>query len=229
MRLDKVLADRNYGSRKDVKKYITRNQVTVNNISTTKVGQQINEGDQVCLLDKCFIYTKYSYIILNKPKGYVCANKDNIHKTIFDLLPNIYKKNFHIVGRLDVDTEGLVLITNDGTFTHKVITPSKHIPKVYEVHLEYNIQDHYEEEFLKGIKLSDHICMSSSLQKLSDNICLLTLHEGKFHQVKRMFHAVGNNVIFLKRISIGSLQLGTLPLGEYRIEAKEFVESKVFN
>lgn len=222
MRIDKLLSNRNYGSRKDVKYLIKNGLVYVNNILVTKSDFKIKECDIIRVDELEWIYNEFEYIILNKPSGCVSANHDNLHQTVFDYIPEDFVKNFHVVGRLDIDTEGLIIITNDGEFTHKVISPNNKVGKTYEVHLKECIEDDYIEKFNKGIVIDDdYQCMSAKLEIIDTNICHLTIFEGKFHQVKKMFLALNNEVEFLKRLSIGNLQLGTLPTGEYRMMTKE--------
>ena len=169
---------------------------------------------------------------MNKMQGVVSANKDGLHQTAFDFLSDEYKtpylqEHLHIVGRLDIDTEGLLFFTTDGALTHKIISPKTHFPKQYFVRLKKSEsktrQEEIKELFFKGIHIppegneSEADCKSADLVWQSENEALLTITEGKFHQVKRMFAAVENEVVYLKRISIGPLKLDeSLALGEYR-------------
>ncbi|MFV0425330.1 MAG: pseudouridine synthase [Bacilli bacterium] len=222
MRLDKLLARRNYGSRKDVKKLIGSKKVLVNNQIIKKSDYKINENDIITIENTSWTYNEFEYIIFHKPSNCVCANSDNIHQTVFDYLPEDFVKDFHIVGRLDIDTEGLVIITNDGKFTHMVISPTNKVGKVYEVHLKEKIRNEYINQFREGIIINDNYqCMSAELEIFDEKKCYLTIYEGKFHQVKKMFISLQNEVIYLKRLQIGNLQLGTLPIGEYRMMSKE--------
>ncbi len=222
VRIDKLLANRNYGSRKDVKSLIKSKVVYVNNQLVTKTDFKINEGDLIAIDELEWVYNQYEYLVLHKPSGCVSANKDNLHPTVFDYIPEDFVKDFHIVGRLDVDTEGLIIITNDGKFTHQVISPNNKVGKTYEVHLAKCIEDDYIDKFKDGIIIDDdYQCMSAKLEIVDKQKCLLTIYEGKFHQVKKMFLALDNEVTYLKRLSIGNLQLGTLPVGEYRMMTKE--------
>ncbi|MFV0499663.1 MAG: pseudouridine synthase [Bacilli bacterium] len=222
MRLDKLLSRRNYGSRKDVKRLINSGHIMVNSLIVTKSDYDVKENDLININNNEWYFNEYEYLAVHKKSGYVCANNDNFHQTIFDCLPSNFSKNFHVVGRLDIDTEGLVIITNDGEFTHKVISPVNKVCKIYEVHLKNNILPHYQQEFLNGIVINkDYKCLSATLEKFDDNKCYLTIYEGKFHQIKKMFISLQNEVIYLKRLQIGNLHLGTLPLGEYRMISKE--------
>ncbi len=221
MRLDKLLANRNYGSRKDVKKLIKSKLVKINDTIVTTPNFHVNEGDNINIDGLEWEFIEEEYLIFHKPKGCVSANYDNVHPTVFDYLPADFTKTFHIVGRLDYDTEGLIIITNDGKFIHKVISPSNKVGKTYEVHLRDNCQDDYIEKFKEGVIIEDYKCMSADLKITSENTCELTIYEGKFHQVKKMFLALSNEVTYLKRLSIGNLHLGTLPIGEYRMIDRE--------
>ncbi len=222
VRLDKLLSRRNYGSRKDVKKLVSDKRVMVNNEIIKKSDFKIKENDLINIDGLEWVFNEFEYIILHKSKDCVCANKDNMHATVFDYLPEDFVKDFHVVGRLDIDTEGLVIITNDGTFTHRVISPNNKVGKVYEVHLRDNIENDYIDKFRDGVIIDDdYKCMSAKLEQFDENKCYLTIYEGKFHQIKKMFISLQNEVIYLKRLQIGNLQLGTLPLGEYRMISKE--------
>lgn len=222
MRLDKLLSRRNYGSRKDVKKLVSSKRVMVNNEVVKKCDFKVKENDLITIDDLEWVFNEHEYIVLHKPSGCVCANSDNVHPTVFDYLPEDFVKDFHVVGRLDVDTEGLVIITNDGTFTHQVISPNNKVGKVYEVHLRDEVKDDYAQQFRDGIVIDDdYKCMSALFEAFDTNKGYLTIYEGKFHQVKKMMISLQNEVIYLKRLQIGNLQLGTLPIGEYRMMSKE--------
>ncbi len=222
MRLDKLLSNRNYGSRKDVKKLCKDGLVKVNDKKVTKSDYKVCEGDVISIDDIEWKYSEFEYIMLNKPQGCVSANFDNVHNTVFDYLPDDFVKTFHIVGRLDIDTEGLVIVTNDGQFIHKVISPNNKVGKVYEVELKNPCEESYVEEFKNGVVIDeDYKCMSAKLEISDTNKCLVTLYEGKFHQVKKMFLALGNEVTRLKRLSIGKLELGDLEVGDYNYIDKE--------
>ncbi len=226
MRLDKLLSNRNYGSRKDVKKLCKDGYVKVNEQVITKSDFKVNEGDIINIDDIEWQYSEFEYIIFNKPSGCVSANFDNVHPTVFDYLPDDFVKTFHIVGRLDLDTEGLMIITNDGQFIHKVISPNNKVGKVYEVVLKEPCKESYIEAFNDGVVIDDdYKCMSANLEILDTNKCLVTLYEGKFHQVKKMFLSLDNEVTYLKRLSIGDLQLDNLETSEYEYISKDKIYS----
>nr|WP_205426123.1 16S rRNA pseudouridine(516) synthase [Granulicatella sp. zg-84] len=218
IRLDKFLVDMGVGSRKDVRELIKKKQVQVNGEIAKKADDKIDgKQDEVMCQGVVYHYTEYDYIMLNKPQGVVSATEDKIHQTVLDLLDKRYHR-VAPVGRLDKDTQGLLLLTNDGALAHDLLSPKKHVDKRYEVHLKYPIQEDLVLSFEEGIILEDgYKCLPAKLT-IKDSYCVfVTIQEGKFHQVKRMFQALNNKVVFLKRLSMGSLQLDeTLPIGAYR-------------
>ncbi len=221
MRLDKVLANRNYGSRKDVKKLIGSKKIKVNDKIIKKSDYKVKENDVITVGEETWVFNEFEYVVFHKPSGCVCANSDNLHQTVFDYLGEYYIKDFHVVGRLDLDTEGLVIITNDGEFTHKVISPNNKVGKVYEVHLRDDIKDDYIQKFADGVVINDdYKCMSANLEIKDNKKCYLTIYEGKFHQVKKMFISLQNEVVYLKRLQIGKLKLDSLPKAEYKLMSK---------
>lgn len=232
-RIDKILAHEGFGTRKGIRKLLRECDVTVNGQKVSDPGMQVNpDKDVIFVDDEEIILRKNVYIMMNKMQGVVSANKDGLHQTAFDFLSDEYKtpylqEHLHIVGRLDIDTEGLLFFTTDGALTHKIISPKTHFPKQYFVRLKKSEsktrQEEIKELFFKGIHIppegneSEADCKSADLVWQSENEALLTITEGKFHQVKRMFAAVENEVVYLKRISIGPLKLDdSLALGEYR-------------
>ncbi|MGL4343509.1 MAG: pseudouridine synthase [Metamycoplasmataceae bacterium] len=164
-------------------------------------------------------YDEYIYIALNKPKNYVCANKDNFNKSILELIEKKDNKNLHIVGRLDKDTTGLILLTNNGDWTHKLKTPKTNLEKEYYVLLERELTNQMIKDFLSPMKLDGKALKPVKIHQISSFEVNVILVEGKFHQIKRMFHNIGNNVIDLKRIRIGNLKLDDL-----KIKEKEYVK-----
>ena len=220
VRLDKFLVGAGVGTRSEVKKYIKKNQVTVNGSSLVKPEQKIDaENDCVCYAGEKIIYEEYSYYLFHKPAGCVTAKTDKRDQTVMDYFPENYKKNFSPVGRLDKDTEGLLIITNDGDFHHRLVSPSYHVEKTYEAVLDAPVPEEAVELFAEGIDIGDEKkTLPARLTVCRNNRCeaRLILTEGRFHQVKRMFLAVGCKVIYLRRISIGNLSLGDLPKGKYR-------------
>lgn len=222
IRLDKFLADMGAGTRSEVKSYIKKGQVLVNDVSVKDPGYKISDNDSVICKNQEITYVHYEYYMLNKPAGVVTATSDNRDKTVMDLLTTV-RKDLFPVGRLDKDTEGLLLITNDGELAHNLLAPKKHVSKEYYVELEKDIQNDVVEIFKCGIELKDGTMVKpAELTITGSNKCLLTIYEGKYHQVKRMFEAVGNKVAYLKRMSMGPLRLdASLDTGEYRLLNEE--------
>ena len=217
MRLDKYLSFCLVLSRQEVKKLIKEKLVYVNGVLVTKDDYKVDEErDKVVCDNNEVIYKKYTYVILNKPKGYVTSTKD-LDKTVMELLPKKYS-NLSPVGRLDKDTEGLLLFTNDGMTLHNLTSPKKDIDKVYYVELEKEIDESLIDVFLNGITLDDgYMTKPAKLEILDEKKVTLTISEGKFHQVKRMFLSVNNKVTYLKRIRFANIILDeTLKLGNYR-------------
>lgn len=219
MRLDKFLAHAGLGTRKEVKKWIRKGFVLVNDEIVKKDDYKVNEDqDIVCFDGEVITYQQFYYLMLNKPSGYVSATIDDRNATVLDLIEEDYACMLFPVGRLDIDTEGLLLLTNDGVLAHDLLSPKKHVDKTYYVQLSkpYSKDDIYDLE--TGIALNDEeICLPAKVECIDDRSMYLTIQEGKFHQVKRMAHAINNEVIYLKRICMGALQLDeSLPLGAYR-------------
>lgn len=221
LRLDKFLSDQLNISRNDAKELIKKRLVTVSGETAKLYGMKIDPvSDPVVSEGVPVKYRKYIYIMLNKPQGVVCAVKDNLSPAVIELIPpELRRKGLAPAGRLDKDTEGFVFITNDGAMTHRVISPSSHVKKRYYAELESEADDSYIEKFRGGLVISgDEKCLPAEIEILPDRRKVyITVSEGKFHQVKRMAQAVGNNVVYLKRLSIGGLELDpALPLGECR-------------
>ena len=219
MRLDKFLANSGIGSRKEVKELIKQGLVFVNDERIKNSDKNIDEiKDIIKIRDKCIEYRKYGYIMLNKPQNVISATEDNKHKTVIDLIKGYDTYNIFPVGRLDIDTEGLLLLTNDGKLSHNLLSPKKHVEKEYFVKLKENINDIDINKVENNIELEDgYICKKAKIKRLSKNELNISITEGKFHQVKRMFKAVGNEVIFLKRVRMANILLDkNLKSGEYR-------------
>lgn len=245
-RLDKMLSRGGFGTRKDVKKLCHRGSVVLNGKIETDPSAKIDISiDTVEIDGKPVKFQRDLYIMMNKCRDVVCANKDGVHRTVFDLIDDSFKHQFHggtlhCVGRLDIDTEGLLLLTTDGELTHRLLSPKTHSPKTYAVGLRDALSDseknQYVEKFTQGFWIDREqneigfSCKSSELVFLdaiapcsvTENSsgkadCLLTVYEGKYHQVKRMFSQIGNEVVYLKRIKMGGLELdSSLALGSYR-------------
>ena len=237
MRIDKYLADCGIGTRSEVKKYIKAKQITVNGEIVAKPEQKIDENiDVLCFKGQPITYEKYVYYLFHKPAGCVTAKQDNVHKTVMEYFPEEIKaKDISPVGRLDLDTEGLLLFTNDGPLTHHLLSPTHHIPKTYYAILDKEVPLEAVQQFKEGVDIGDDkLTLPAELEILpvrtdeeSNSIysAKLTIHEGRFHQVKRMFEAVGCTVTYLKRLSMGSLNLGDLEKGEFRRLTEDEVKS----
>lgn len=223
MRLDKYLADMGVGTRSEVKQYIRKKQVLVNGALPTGPEQKVIPGkDEVICRGGKITYVEYEYFMLNKPAGCVSAVKDAAYQTVLDLITGQNRKDLFPVGRLDLDTEGLILITNDGTLSHNLLAPGKHVPKTYFARVSGNVSGQDIVQFADGINIGEEKdTLPAELKLLSHeggiSEVMLTIMEGKFHQVKRMFEAVGKKVLYLKRVSMGSLKLDeSLKPGEFR-------------
>lgn len=224
MRLDKFLGELNIGTRSEVKKYIKKSQVTVNGKIEKDPGKNISETtDEIAFKGDALTYEKFVYYLLHKPKGVISATEDK-EKTVIDLLKEKdFRKDIFPVGRLDKDTEGLLLLTNDGKLAHDLLSPKKHVDKMYFAKIRGIVTEKEVEKFSHEMTLQNgDVVKPSELkilktdEKAQTSDITLVIREGKFHQVKRMFHAVGMEVTYLKRLSMGSLTLGDLPYGMYR-------------
>lgn len=222
IRLDKYLADMGCGTRSQVKQMIRKGQVEINGEKIKKPEQKITTAqDRVCVAGKEIRYEKYRYYLLHKPAGYVSATTDNRDKTVLELLPENIRRELFPVGRLDKDTEGLLLLTNDGELAHRLLSPKKHVDKTYYARIDGKVDEEDRRAFLQGVDIGDETNTAPAkleILKSSDiSEILLTIQEGRFHQVKRMFQARDKQVIYLKRMTMGPLVLGDdLPKGNYR-------------
>ncbi|HEL1074837.1 TPA: rRNA pseudouridine synthase [Streptococcus equi subsp. zooepidemicus] len=225
MRLDKFLVDAGLGSRSQVKLLLKKKQVSVNGVSQTSSKYQVNEmTDEVSYQGQRLNYEAFVYYMLNKPKGVISATEDSSHKTVLDLLDDTARqKAVFPVGRLDKDTHGLLLVTNDGKLAHALLSPKKHVAKQYLAVVDGMMTQEDVKHFAQGITLKDHQCMPAHLdileinESLKTSLVKITIEEGKFHQVKRMVAACGKTVSDLQRISMGPLQLDSaLAPGAYR-------------
>lgn len=217
-RLDKFLCDLNIGSRSQVKNFIQKGTVTVNDEIIKKPEFKVSENDIISFQGKTLSGEEYAYYMLHKPAGIISATEDNMHQTVLDYFKNEPCKNLYPVGRLDKDTEGLLLITNDGELGHRLLSPRHHIPKTYYVELLKPVTSNDAKQLEDGIDIGEkRLTLPAKIQILTDKTLYITITEGKFHQIKRMFEAVDNKVQYLKRISMGALTLDeALPKGEYR-------------
>lgn len=223
-RLDKLLSSLGYGSRKEITTLAKQGQIAVDGICCKDAACKVNPQTAVITVRGEMVqWQENYYFMLHKPAGYVTATQDNFQKTVLDLLPErLQKIGLFPVGRLDKDTEGLLLLTTDGAFSHALMSPRHHVDKVYRATVRGTMQEDAVQQFAQGITLEDGtVCKPAKLVLLQAEEALqtveITLQEGKFHQVKRMVKAVGGEVTALRRISIGSLTLDeTLPAGAYR-------------
>lgn len=222
IRLDKYLADMGVGTRQEVKKYIRQGRVCVDGQVCKRPELKVETDTQKVTFDgKKLGYVAYEYYMLYKPAGYVSATEDKKERTVMELIKEKKRKDLFPAGRLDKDTEGLLLITNDGELAHRLLSPKKHVDKVYYAKVQGIVDEKDVQIFAQGMEIGEgerakpsdlRILSSGQVSKIE-----LTIQEGKYHQVKRMFEAVGKKVLYLKRLSMGSLTLDpNLQPGEYR-------------
>ncbi|MEG1458831.1 MAG: pseudouridine synthase [Acetivibrio sp.] len=231
LRLDKYLTDMGAGSRSEVKSYIKRGKVIVDDEVITKPETKVALLESRVYFNGSYVdYLAQEYIMINKPAGVITATRDKKADTILDLIPDAKRNDLFPVGRLDKDTEGLLLITNDGDLAHELLSPKKHVSKVYYAKIDGYVTKEDVLAFEEGVYIEKELKTKPGSLKIlaSDRISQveLTIFEGKFHQVKRMFEAIGKEVLYLKRISMGSLVLDeNLGLGEYRALTKKEIET----
>lgn len=221
LRLDKFVASQRTDlSRKDVKELCKKGRITINSVVCKQSDAKLDADKDVVAVDGAKInYQKHIYIMLNKPKGVVCSTRDGASPTVLSLVPPEWnREGLFPAGRLDKDTEGFVLITDDGELSHRILSPKNHVEKKYYVELEKPIGENYKQAFESGMEIDGgDVCKPAQLIEIenSPQSCYVILHEGMFHQIKRMFCRLGNKVTYLKRISIGGLVLDeNLPLGK---------------
>ena len=225
-RLDKIISTQTGYSRKDVKELIKKKRVLVNEKVVTKSDIKVNPETDIILLDGRKInFKKYVYLMLNKPKGYISATEDRTMQTVLDLVPEEYlHRNLFPAGRLDKDTTGLMLITDDGNFAHNILSPQKHVDKTYNVTIDIPLTVEMVEGFKNGIMLNDGECKSAILEINDTYNATVILTEGRYHQIKRMFGCFGAKVIELERTAIGNFKMpNDLQIGECR----EFTEEEL--
>ena len=259
IRIDKFLAEMSVGTRSEVKKMIRAGRVSVNDEEVKRPEQKVDPDNDIVSVDgNPVIYSKYEYFMLNKPAGYVSAVKDDEHMTVLELISEKSRNDLFPVGRLDIDTEGLLLITNDGEISHKLLSPKSHVDKTYFLLTKGRVTDDDVDLLEKGIDLGDEkltlpaevsgvsVVKWDDIKSYHDNILsskefdtedktgefsslYLTIHEGRYHQVKRMMAKVGKPVLYLKRVTMGTLKLdGKLSVGDYRkLTEKEVEELKL--
>lgn len=230
LRLDKYLADMGLGTRSEVKKAITKGLVEVNGDVVKKPEYKVDtETDEIRHLGKPVGYTEYEYYMLNKPAGVISATEDRRERTVLDLIGSRRRDDLFPVGRLDKDTEGLLLITNDGALAHRLLSPKKHVDKVYYARIQGRVTEADAEAFARGLDIGDEKQTLPAELDILDakeiSEIRVTIREGRFHQVKRMFQAVGKEVIYLKRLQMGGLKLDeNLRTGAYRELTKEEID-----
>lgn len=222
IRLDKYLADAGQGTRSEVKNKLKQGRVRVNDMVIKKPELKLNpEVDRVSIDGKALIHEEYQYYMLHKPAGVVSATKDNRDKTVIELIQEDKRRDLFPVGRLDKDTEGLLLITNDGTLANNLLAPGKHVDKTYFALVEGVVTEDTVKLFEEGLDIGDEKPTLPAILVIEEagpcSKITITITEGRYHQVKRMFEAVGMKVIYLKRLSMGGLRLDPeLKTGEYR-------------
>ena len=218
IRIDKYLCDMSIGSRSEIKEYIRKKLITVDGVVVTDPGMKISEDSAVTFKGEPLQYKQFRYYMLNKPQGVVSATKDNIDTTVMDLLKDVNTRDMFPVGRLDKDTEGLLIITNDGELSHRLLSPRSHVDKCYLVQLMHSITADDIKSLSKGVDIGDDtLTLPAKVEAIAADRIYLTITEGRYHQVKRMLDAVGNKVVFLKRVSFGPLELDSdLAPGQYR-------------
>ena len=255
IRIDKFLAEMSVGTRSEVKKMIRAGRVTVNDEEVKRPEQKVDPDNDIVSVDGNLVrYSKYEYFMLNKPAGYVSATKDDEHMTVLELISEKSRNDLFPVGRLDIDTEGLLLITNDGEISHKLLSPKSHVDKTYFLLTKGRVTDDDVDLLEKGLDIGDEkptlpakitdlsVLGWDEIKEYHDRIysskefdtedktgeftsLYLTIHEGRYHQVKRMMAKVGKPVLYLKRVTMGTLKLdGKLPVGDYRKLTEKEVE-----
>lgn len=211
VRLDRFLSNQAGISRNDAKELIKKRLVTVNGTVAKLYDMKIKpESDVVVAEGREIVYRKHIYIMMNKPQGVVCSTRDGASKTVLELLPpELYRDGIFPAGRLDKDTEGFVFLTDDGELAHNILSPKKHVDKVYFARLESPAEESYIERFAEGMEIDGgDVCLPAKLEILDDpHEVMITIHEGMYHQIKRMAEALGNKIVYLKRIKIGGVAL----------------------
>lgn len=219
MRLDKYLAEMGAGTRSELKKAVRAGRVTINGVKVKDSSIHVGEDDVVSMDGKEIKYERFVYYLMNKPAGVISATEDPRERTVLDLIGGQQRRGLFPVGRLDKDTEGLLLITNDGELAHRLLSPGRHVDKVYFARLDGPVGERERELFAQGLRVDETLTAMPAVLEILEpaNEVRVTIREGKFHQVKRMFAAVGREVLYLKRLSMGPLTLDNgLAAGAYR-------------
>ncbi|MCQ2492215.1 MAG: rRNA pseudouridine synthase [Lachnospiraceae bacterium] len=231
MRLDKLLSEMSVGTRSEVKQMIKKGRITVDGVVVKKPEMKVDPDHvEITAEGRSISYAKEEYIMLHKPAGVVSATKDAKDKTVLDLITDSKRKDLFPVGRLDKDTEGLLLLTSDGELAHQLLSPKKHVDKTYYAKIRGIVDEEDVKKFAEGLDIGEEsLTLPAKLVILDSNEeskIEVTIQEGKFHQIKRMFHAVGKEVVYLKRLSMGSLVLDeTLEIGAYRPLSEEEIRN----
>ena len=218
-RIDKIIASQGQYSRSDVKKLINKKQVAVNG-EVVKSANVKADPDADCITVKgvALNFKRNVYLMLNKPKGYVSATEDRDHQTVLELVPEEFAgRDIFPAGRLDRDTTGLMIITDDGALAHNILAPKKHVQKIYYVELDIPVTEEMARGFAEGVELNDGVCKEAGLEIVGEYAARVTLKEGRYHQIKRMFGCYGAKVVELHRLTMGNLHLpDDLAVGECR-------------
>lgn len=217
-RLDKIISSRTALSRKEAKGFISGGKVSVNGTVIKSSEYKVSENDEILLDGKKISGKEHLYIVLNKPEGYVSATEDQEQKTVLELVPpELSRKGLFPAGRLDKDTTGLMIITDDGEFAHDILAPRKHVSKSYAVTIDLPVTDEMKRGFENGVELIDGVCKPALLEITGEHTATVTLSEGRYHQIKRMFGCFGAKVTKLHRLSVGGFYLPEdLPPGKCR-------------
>lgn len=208
-RIDKIIASQGLYSRSDVKYMVNRKRITVDGKVVTSASQKADVDRNEILLDgKPFVVKKQIYLMLHKPMGYVSATEDKKQQTVLELVPAALKgRDIFPAGRLDKDTTGLMILTDDGVLAHNILSPKKHVQKIYRVELDIPVTEEMQKGFAEGVALNDGVCKDAKLTILGEKTAEVTLREGRYHQIKRMFGCYGAKVVRLHRIAMGELFL----------------------
>ncbi|MCR5786488.1 MAG: rRNA pseudouridine synthase [Acholeplasmatales bacterium] len=225
-RLDKILSHLNYGTRKEVKDLVKKGYVSVNGNIVKNSDIKVDPSkDEIKVLEEDVNYQEFVYIMLNKPSGVVSATEDPRYETVVDLMPEYSKMGIFPFGRLDIDTEGLVIMSNDGTLAHALLSPKKHVDKKYYVEYSGEFKDSYFKRIEKGIQIDDYISKPGKAEIICPGKAYITIHEGKFHEVKKMFEALNMHVDYLKRVEFKNIKLDeALAPGDYRPLTEEEIK-----
>ncbi len=218
-RIDKMIASQGQYSRKEVKALIAKGRVAVDGRVVSSSSEKADPLTMQLTVDgKPLDFKRNLYLVLNKPKGYVSATEDRDHPTVLELVPQEYRgRDLFPAGRLDRDTTGLMIITDDGVLAHNILAPKKHVPKLYHVELDIPVTEEMRLGFSEGVMLNDGVCKAADLVKTGEKTAEVTLREGRYHQIKRMFGCFGAEVVELKRLGMGNLTLpADLAEGECR-------------